>query len=161
VVALTRTRDKLQLLRDLGAEPALCDVYDYPSLLRIGRDARPEVVVNFLTDLSAGSTEANARVRREGGANVAAAARATGAGRLVVESIAFPLEGDAARAVDELEQTARDFPGEGLALRFGRLWGPATAYATPAEPPTIHVERAGAEAARLIVDAPPGLYTVA
>jgi len=84
VVALTRTRDKLQLLRDLGAEPARCDVYDYSSLLRIGRDARPEIVVNFLTDLSAGSTEANARVRREGGANVAAAARATGAGRLVV-----------------------------------------------------------------------------
>ena len=60
-------------------------------------------------------------MRREGGANVAAA----GTARLVVESVAFPLEGDAARAVEELERTARDFPGDAVVLRFGRLWGPA------------------------------------
>jgi hypothetical protein len=118
-------------------------------------------VVNFLTDLSAGSREANARVRREGGANVAAAARATGADWLVVESVAFALEGEGARAVEELERTALDFPGETLVLRFGRLWGPATAYASPAEPPTIHVDRAGAEAARLLTVGPPGIHPVA
>jgi uncharacterized protein YbjT (DUF2867 family) len=160
VVALTRTSAKLGLLRDLGAEPALCDVYDYAALLRIAQDALPDVVVNLLTDLAAGSLEANARIRREGGANVAAAAQAAGAARLVVESVAFPLEREAARAVEELERTAREFPGEGLVLRFGRLWGPGTAYATPAEPPTIHVERAGAEAARLVHDGPPGVYEV-
>jgi nucleoside-diphosphate-sugar epimerase len=158
VVALTRTPEKLRLLRDLGAEPALCDVYDYPALLRIAREAQPEVVVNFLTDLAAGSVEANARIRGEGGANVAAAAEAAGAARLVVESVAFPLEDEAAQAVEELERTAREFPGEGLVLRFGRLWGPGTAYVTPAEPPTTHVERAGAEAARLALDGPPGTY---
>jgi len=133
-------------------------VYDEASLLRIAKDARPDIVVNFLTDLSAGSAQANARVRREGGANVAAAAEATGAARLVVESVAFPLEGDAARAIEDLERTAHEFPGEGVVVRFGRLWGPGTAYAAPAEPPTIHVERAGAEAARLIVEARGGLY---
>jgi hypothetical protein len=111
-------------------------VYDEVSLLRIAGDARPDVVVNFLTDLSAGSAEANARVRREGGANVAAAAEASGAARLVVESVAFPLEGDAACAIEDLERTAREFAGEGVVLRFGRLWGPGTAYAAPAEPPT-------------------------
>jgi hypothetical protein len=104
--------------------------------------------------------EANVRARREGGANVAAAAEAVSAARLVVESVAFPLEGEAVRAVRELERTAREFSGRGLVLRFGRLWGPGTAYATPAEPPTIHVERAGAEAARLIVDASSGTYTI-
>jgi nucleoside-diphosphate-sugar epimerase len=160
VVALTRTAEKLRLLRDLGAEAALCDVYDYAALLRVARDARPEIVVNFLTDMAAGSLEANARIRREGGANVAAAAEAAGAARLVVESVAFPLEGDAARAVEELERTAREFPGEGVVLRFGRLWGPGTAHAAQAQPPTIHVERAGAEAARLAVDGAPGTYAM-
>jgi hypothetical protein len=159
-VALTRTPEKLGLLRELGAEAALCDVYDKTALLRIARDARPGIVVDFLTDLSAGSAKANARVRREGGANVAAAAETSGAARLVVESVVFPLEHDAAGAVDELERTAQEFPGEGVVLRFGRLWGPGTAYPRPAEPPTIHVERAGAEAARLLVDAPPGTYAV-
>jgi hypothetical protein len=99
-------------------------------------------------------------VRREGSANVAAAARAAGARRLVVESVAFPLECDSARAVEELERTAHEFPREGVVLRFGRLWGPGTAYATPAEPPTIHVERASAEAARLLVDAATGTYAM-
>ena len=160
VVALTRTPEKLGLLRDLGAEAAVCDVYDYPALLRIAREAHPEVVVNFVTDLAAGSVEANARIRREGGANVAAAAEAAGAERLVVESVAFPLEGEAAHAVAELERTAREFAGDGLVLRLGRLWGPGTAYATPAEPPTIHVERAGAEAAGLLVDGSPGTYVM-
>jgi nucleoside-diphosphate-sugar epimerase len=160
VVALTRTPEKLELLRDLGAEAALCDVYDEPVLLRIAERARPEIVVNFLTDLSAGSREANNRVRREGGANLRAAAEAAGAVRLVVESVAFPLEGDAARAVEQLERTARNFPGEGLVLRFGRLWGPGTAYATPPDPPRIHVDEAGAEAASLISRARPGSYVV-
>jgi hypothetical protein len=159
-VALTRTPEKLRLLRDLGAEAELCDVYDYPALLRIAREARPQVVVNFVTDLAAGRVEANARARREGGANVAAAAEAVSAARLVVESVAFPLEGEAGRAVRELERTAREFSGGGVVLRFGRLWGPGTAYATPAEPPTIHVERAGAEAARLVVDASSKTYTI-
>jgi hypothetical protein len=99
-------------------------------------------------------------VRREGGANVAAAADAAGATRLVVESVAFELEGEGARAVEELEWTARDFRGEGVVLRFGRLWGPGTSYAAPAEPPTIHVERAGAQASQLIVDASSGTYTI-
>jgi nucleoside-diphosphate-sugar epimerase len=160
VVALTRTAEKLRLLRELGADATLCDVYDYPALLRVARDARPEIVVNFLTDLAAGSVEANARIRREGGANIAAVAAAAGAARLVVESVAFGLEGDAARAVEELERTTHTFSGEGVVLRFGRLWGPGTAYPTPAEPPTIQVERAGAEAARLLADAAPGTYAV-
>jgi uncharacterized protein YbjT (DUF2867 family) len=160
VVALTRTPEKLELLRRLGAEPVLCDVYDEPVLLRIAERARPRIVVNFLTDLSAGSAEANNRARREGGANLLRAAEAAGATRLVVESVAFHLEGNAAGAVEEVEHTARAFPGEGLVLRFGRLWGPGTSYASPPEPPSIHVDEAGAEAARLL-DAAPGTYLVA
>jgi nucleoside-diphosphate-sugar epimerase len=160
VYGLTRSPEKLQPLRDLGAQPVLCDIYDYETLLRLTQRFRPRIVANFLTALSDGSAEANNRVRREGGANLLNAAEAAGANRLVVESVAFPLDGDAAEAVSELEQSARDFAGESVILRFGRLWGPGTYYRAPPQPPTIHVDEAGVSAARLLVQAPPGTYVV-
>jgi hypothetical protein len=160
VIGLTRTGDKLQLLRDLGAEGIVCDVYDYPALALVTRRARPQIVVNFLTDLSARSDEANKRVRREGAANLLEATKAANAARLVVESVAFPLHGDAARALEQLEDSTHLFPGEALILRFGRFWGPETSHESPPEPPTIHIEKAGVEASKLITDAPPGTYVV-
>jgi nucleoside-diphosphate-sugar epimerase len=160
VVGLTRRPEKLQLLRDLGAEGVVCDVYDYPMLLSVTRRARPHIIVNFLTDLSEGSEEANTRVRREGAANLLAAATAANAARLVVESVAFPLHGDAARALEQLERSTRRFPGEALILRFGRIWGPETLHQTPPQPPTVQIEKAGAEASTLITHAPPGTYVV-
>jgi uncharacterized protein YbjT (DUF2867 family) len=160
VIGLTRSPTKLDLLRSLGADGVLCDVYDADALLVVARRARPQVVVNFVTDLATGSSEANNRARRVGGRNLRDAAQQTGASRLVVESVAFALDGDAADALRQLERSARDFTGETVVLRFGRLWGPATAYDAPAEPPTIQVEAAGAEAARLLIDAPPGTHLV-
>jgi hypothetical protein len=159
-VGLTRAREKLQLIRNLGAEAIVCDVYDFRTLLQVTQQARPQIVVNLLTDLSTGSAAANNRVRREGATNLFNAAKAACASRLVVESVAFALQGDAAQAVEELEQSTAEYPGEAQILRFGRLWGPGTAYDTPPQPPTIKVEKAGAEAARLITDAPPGTYVV-
>jgi nucleoside-diphosphate-sugar epimerase len=161
VVGLTRSPAKLDLLRELGAEAVLADVYDTEALLRVARRARPETVVNFVTDLAAGSADANRRVRREGGANLLQAALASGASRLVVESVAFRLEGDSGRAVEELEEATRTFPGEALVLRFGRLWGPGTWYETPPEPPRIHVDAAGAEAARLLAHGRAGTHVIA
>jgi nucleoside-diphosphate-sugar epimerase len=160
VVGLTRSREKLETLHGLGAEPVLCDVYDYETLLRVTRRARPRIVVNFLTDLSAGSAEANNRIRREGGANLLEAAKATAAARLVVESIAFELEGDSGKAVDQLEQATLGFAGESVILRFGRLWGPGTYYRTSPRPPAVHIETAGARSARLLLHAHPGTYLV-
>jgi nucleoside-diphosphate-sugar epimerase len=160
VAGLTRSENKLQSLRELGAQPFLCDVYDYEALLRVARRFRPHTVANFLTALSNGSAEANSRIRREGGGNLLNAAEAVGAGRLVVESVAFPLEGDSAVAVDDLEQSTREFKGEPVILRFGRLWGPGTSYSVPARPPTIHIDHAGARAARLLVQATPGTHLV-
>jgi nucleoside-diphosphate-sugar epimerase len=160
VAGLTRSNEKQEWLRALGAQPFLCDVYDYETLLRVTQQFRPGIVANFLTALSNGSAEANNRVRREGGKNLLDAAKAAGAGRLVVESVAFPLEGDSAMAVRELEELAREFPGESVILRFGRLWGPGTNYLTPPRSPTIHIECAGARAARLIVQAAPGIHLV-
>lgn len=161
VVALTRSEEKRQLLSELGAESAVCDVYDYEALHEVAVRVRPQTLVNFVTDLATGSSAANNRARREGGANLLRAAGASGASRFVVESLAFELEGDAAEAVEELERSARTFSGETLMLRFGRLWGPGTAYQAPPQPPTVHVEEAGERAAHLITRGAPGTYTIA
>lgn len=160
IVGLTRSAEKRQLLRELGAESVVCDVYDYERLLRVVQRAPPETVVNFITDLTAGSAAANNRARREGGANLLEVARATGATRLVVESVAFTLEGDAAEAVEQLERSAREFSGDALVLRFGRLWGPGTFHEAPPRPPTIHIDAAGIEAARLISRGAPGTQVI-
>jgi NADPH:quinone reductase-like Zn-dependent oxidoreductase len=160
VVGLTRSEEKRRLLREFGAEAVVCDVYDYDALLRIGRRLRPETVVNFVTDLAAGSLAANNRARREGGANLLKLASTVGSSRLVVESVAFTLEADAADAVEQLERLTRAFAGDALILRFGRLWGPGTRYETPARPPTVHVDEAGHESARLIAQGSPSTYTI-
>jgi nucleoside-diphosphate-sugar epimerase len=75
VLGLTREREKLPLLRALGAEGVVCDIYDLWELLRLTQERKPDVVVNFVTDLSAGISEANNRARREGGKNLVSAAR--------------------------------------------------------------------------------------
>ena len=160
VTGLTRSHEKLELLRELGVEATVCDVYDFDALLRLAQRVQPEVVVNFVTDLASGSREANSRVRREGGRNLVEAATATGAARLVAESVAFTLDADSAAAVDELEEASRAFAGASLILRFGRLWGAGTLYQTSPGPPAVHIDRAGAEAARLIAQAPTGTYVV-
>jgi dTDP-4-dehydrorhamnose reductase len=160
LVGLTRSAEKRQLLTELGAETAVCDVYDYEALFAVVERVRPHAIVNFVTDLAGGSSAANTRVRNEGGANLLRAADLAGASRLIVESVAFELEGDAAQAVAELERSARTFSGETVILRFGRLWGPGTAYGAPPRPPSIHVAEAGARAALLIPRAAPGVYEV-
>jgi nucleoside-diphosphate-sugar epimerase len=160
VVGLTRSPEKLSLLRELGAEAALCDIYDYEALLNIAHRVQPDTVVNFVTDLASQSVAANNRARLEGGDNVFHAATAAGASRLVVESVAFKLSGPAAEAVEHLERSTREFEGEPLILRFGRLWGPDTSYDGPPSPPAVASDKAGAEAARLLASAPPGTYVV-
>jgi putative NADH-flavin reductase len=160
VTGLTRSPEKLELLRELGVEVTVCDVLALDALRRIARAVQPEVVVNFVTDLASRSYEANSRVRREGGKNLIRAATASGAARLVTESVAFTLDGDAAAAMHELEDASRAFVGASLILRFGRLWGPETFYEASPGPPAVHVDRAGAEAARLIAQAPAGTYVV-
>jgi uncharacterized protein YbjT (DUF2867 family) len=161
VVGLTRAREKLPLLHALGAEGVVCDVYDSRKLIRLAQQRRPQAVVNFVTDLSTGNSESNNRARREGGSNLVSAAEAAGSRRLILESVAFPLERGAAEALAQMEQTALESPIEVLILRFGRLWGPATFYQEPPEPPAIHIKDAGARAGTLITSGSPGTYVIA
>lgn len=157
----TRSPDKLGALEALGVRGGLCDVYVPGALLRLAHELKPEVVVNFLTDLAGGPGPANDRIRLVGGPLVTAAAAACGARRLVVESLAFRSGPATATAVESLEANALDSGLETIVLRFGRLWGPGTWSETPAPPPTVHVTEAGRRAAQLLLDAPPGVYVVA
>lgn len=161
VVGLTRSADKIGLLESIGAEAVVGDAYDRDLLVRLVADLHSEIVVNLLTDLSAGDREANAQIRRVAGPIVLEAARAAGARRLAVESVAFPLEGAAAEAVASLEQDALGSGLEALVIRFGNLWGPGTWYDEPPELPRVHVEEAGRRAAELITTGPCGIHIVA
>ena len=161
VIGLTRTRQKLELLKALGAEGVLCDVYDYEELLRVTQEARPDIVVNYLTDLSGGNAEANNRVRREGGSNLVNAATSAHALRLVLESVSFPLDGAAADTLAQMEQTALESPLDVVILRFARFWGPGTWYPNRPGSEAVRIDEAGARAAQLLTSAPAGTYVIA
>lgn len=160
VLGLTRSPQKVALLQALGADGAVCDIYVPGALSDVARRFRPEMVINFLTDLSGGAGPANARIRQEGGPVVLAAAHAGGATRLVVESISFPTTGASAAAVEALEEGARTSGLTAWVLRFSRLWGPGTWAASPPDDSAVHVEDAGRQAAAVIFGSPPGIYVI-
>ena len=96
VVAMTRDRAKAESLERAGADAVVCDVFDGPGLTAAVRSAAPSAIIHQLTDLPAAMNprrlktiyERNNRVRREGTANLIAAARAAGVARLIVQSMA-------------------------------------------------------------------------
>ena len=150
IAGTTRSPGKLAALSVMGVEGFVCDAYDRKAVERVARACRPDVVVSFLTDLSGGPGPANSQIRREAAPNVTAAARAAGARRLVVESIAFAASPDSEAAVAAMEQDAQTSGLDTLIVRFGRLWGPGTWSSERAAPPAIEVGEAGRRAAALI-----------
>src|SRR3954469_673084 len=133
VAGMTRPRGKKSMLRELGAEPVVCDVFDGRSLTNAVVGFRPDVVIHELTDLPDDPEQipekapANNRIRREGTRNLLAAAEAAGAKRLLAQSVAFPLPGDGGRAVEEHE--AGGLATRGAGPRRGGLFGPGAAGA--------------------------------
>ena len=143
----TRSERGMQTLTAMGVRPVRLDVLDAVATRAALLAAKPEAVMHQLTDLSAASLEANARLRIAGTRSLVDAARAAGARRIVVQSIAFayapgaglageqePLDvaatGPRARTVEgvaALEAAARELP-EALVLRYGLLYGPGTWY---------------------------------
>src|SRR5687767_4200382 len=97
VVAMTRSQERAERLRAAGAEPVVCDVFDRERLMGVVRDAAPEVVMNQLTDIPAAIDPRRyqeqmaglVRIRTQGYANLAEAAQAAGARRIIAQSIAF------------------------------------------------------------------------
>jgi nucleoside-diphosphate-sugar epimerase len=148
LVGMTRSRPRI--VRDLGAEPVLADVYDRDNVLAVVAASRPEVVVHLLTDLASRDFDANARIRRVGTRNLVDAAVAAGARRLVVESISFGASPDGMAAVAEMERIARGSGLEALVVRLPRLFGPGTWHERPDEDVEfLHVR----DAARRVRDA--------
>jgi nucleoside-diphosphate-sugar epimerase len=164
VVGMTRSPDKGELLRGLGAEPVVCDVYDPDALREAVVGARPEMVMHQLTDLPDDLkriplyVRRNNRIRREGTRNLIAAGQAAGASRLLAQSIAFKAPG-AGRAVAAHERMVLD--AGGVVLRYGMFYGPDTMTGDRRPPkPRIQIDEAARRTVELL-DAPSGVIVVA
>jgi nucleoside-diphosphate-sugar epimerase len=113
------TRSQGDLVRELGAEPIVCDVYDSATLQALVGAFGPEIVVHLLTDLPdeldelPDHLERNARIRREGTRNLLAAAPGA---HFIAESVNF----DAGPAVAELEELVPHH------IKLDLLCGPGT-----------------------------------
>lgn len=188
MIGTTRSSVGADVVRSLGATAAVVDVYDAPALLRAVADARPDLVIHQLTDLSGLDDPnrlpevlaRNARMRVEGTRNLVAAAVAARVRRIVAQSIAWvyapgslphresdPLLEAAAGAtpagVRALEDAVLGDPSlTGLVLRYGRFYGPGTGKDRPADDGlSVHVD-AAASAALLAIDrGERGAYNIA
>ena len=166
VAGMTRSADKEERLALLGAEPVVCDVYDAGALRDAVVGFRPEVLMHQLTDLPADLRQldeyagANARIRREGTANLlAAAAAAPGSPRLVVQSVAWTLEGEGGAAVEEMEHTV--LGAGGVVVRYGRFYGPGTFSESELPPePRIQIDTAARRTLPALNAAPGSVLTV-
>lgn len=185
VTATTRREDRLARLGSLGARGVLVDVYDAEQVAAAVAEAAPDLVMHQLTDLSGSDREANARIRRDGTANLVAAAEAAGVERLSVQSIAWVYpEGDAPATEDEplvpgasvavMEELVQRIK-HATVLRNGVLYGPGTWYApggavaaavaagqhpaTSAITPFVHIDDAVTAAAQS-VGWPDGIYNI-
>jgi nucleoside-diphosphate-sugar epimerase len=148
------TRSNADLLRALGAEPAVVDPLDAAALRDAVVAARPDAVVHQLTALSGLNPGRNFdkqfaltnRLRTEGTDNLLAAARAAGAERLVWQSYAGwssareggPVKTEEDRldpsppadaresleAIRHLEAVITE--AGGIVLRYGGFYGPGT-----------------------------------
>ena len=156
VAGMTRSGGRIDRLRELGAAVTYADAFDAEAVRSAIKQAAPDVVIDQLTWLPANPTEIikslpnDTRLRREGGANLLAAARAEGVRRLIVQSRGFYLNAPDGRLADETAKLRYDAPGnigestratgehddnvlassalEGVVLRYGFYYGPDTWY---------------------------------
>ena len=98
VTGMTRSESKRDLVRSLGARPAVADALDPDAVAQAVAAAEPEVIVHELTALSGPSDvrhfektfAVTNRLRTEGTDHLLAAGRAVGARRFVAQSYAGP-----------------------------------------------------------------------
>jgi uncharacterized protein YbjT (DUF2867 family) len=164
VAGMTRSPGKSEMLRELGAEPVVCDVYDLAALSEQVTRFDTELLMHQLTDLPDTADQItdyrdrNNRMRTEGTRNLIAAMKAAGADRLTAQSIAWrpPAGGE---AVEEHERLVLD--AGGVVLEYGTFYGPGT-YGGERVPddPRIHVDDAARRTVELM-NAPSGVYVVA
>jgi nucleoside-diphosphate-sugar epimerase len=156
VVGMTRAGAGVERLRELGAEASVADAFDAKAVLSAIEAVTPDVVIDQLTWLPASPADVlkslpdDTRLRRDGGANLLAAAKAVGVRRYVMQSRGFYLEAPEGRLADENAKLRYGAPGEvgtsarvtgdyeervlntpsldGTVLRYGFFCGPGTWY---------------------------------
>ena len=143
VSALTRSKEKVDMLRTLGAAPAVADALDRNALIEAVVAARPTHVIHQLTALPkegakrASDLAPTNRLRIEGTANLIAAATQAGARRFIGGSFAMllaakdGLPADTKAAADALQSMEDQILSpsrrgliEGVVLRYGLFYGP-------------------------------------
>src|SRR3954462_15184516 len=101
VTGMTRTGTKADLIRSMGARPAVADALDPEAVAQVVAEAEPEAVIHELTSIYTASFSRSLdkmfaltnRLRTEGTDHLLAAARAVGARRFVAQSFAgWPYE---------------------------------------------------------------------
>ncbi|MGA2320788.1 MAG: NAD(P)-dependent oxidoreductase [Solirubrobacteraceae bacterium] len=152
VTGMTRSPEKADALKAMGAEPVVADALAAEAVLAAMLEARPDAVVHELTSLPprlvprriGRDLAATDRLRSEGTRHLLAAAQAAGVKRVLAQGVAFtyapgptgtvhgeddPLNVDhagpfkrSALALAELERTVR--AAGGLVLRYGYFYGP-------------------------------------
>lgn len=209
VIGVTRSESRAAALRAQGARSAVCDALDVAAVQRVVSEVQPEVIVDQLTSLPreynvrklAEIYAANDRVRRVGTRALIGAAKEAGVRRYILQSVAFLYRpdgrglksetdppwidapapfGESVRVLVENERTvttATEF--DGLALRYGFLYGPGTYLASDGSfakrarkrqlpivgsgdgmTSYVHVHDAAAAATRAVERGAPGIYNV-
>ncbi len=158
VTVFSRSEERVTALGLPDVVPAVGDAFDPDRVLRTVQAARPEVVVNQLTNLPQSTNpwaikrgfDRTCRLRAEVSGTLMAAARSAGARRVVAQSISFAYRpgpgvrtesdplwtaaggqvGKLVGAVATLESATRgDRSVEGVVLRYGSFYGPGTYFA--------------------------------
>lgn len=143
VTAMTRSPEKQDSIRSLGATPVVVNALDADALARAVVQAAPDVVIHQLTNLpktgvrSVRDLESTNRLRTDGTRNLIAAAVAARARRIIgasfIMSLAARPEGngdvdEAVAAMRSLEtqivEASRAGKIEGIVLRYGMWYGP-------------------------------------
>jgi nucleoside-diphosphate-sugar epimerase len=96
IVGMTRSEEKAEVVRALGAEPAIADALDPEAVAAAVAASEPEAIVHELTALGGDldlrnldrTFAATNRLRTEGTDHLLSAARAAGVGRFVAQSYA-------------------------------------------------------------------------
>jgi nucleoside-diphosphate-sugar epimerase len=189
VSGITRSSANVRALEAAGVSAAVADVFDVGALTKAVTAAAPEVVIHQLTDLPhaieneselAAAYPRNARIRIDGTRNLIAAAKAAGARRFIVQSVAFayaaggephsetdPLNvADGPRAVTvraaaDMERQVLSSGMEAIVLRYGFFYGPGTWHAEPTRKPPLHVDAAAQATLLAVTRGAPGIYNIA
>ena len=165
VAGMTRSPDRAGDLRDRGAMPVVCDVYDAGALAGAVDAFSPDLVMHQLTDLPdhladiSAYGERNLRIRLEGTRNLLTAAASAGVERFIAQSIAWRLPPNRAAGITAFEDQV--LRAGGVIVRYGQFYGPDTFYPdAPPPPPRVHIDEAARATAALLDTPGPGVVEV-